>query len=114
MAAVSGIACLILGTAVTGQNWLVYVAMILVGATALGFGGIYVTQVSEIAGAELVGFASGFVGMILALGGLTGPPIFGYIVDKTGSYQIAWLVMAACGLLAAMFAVLVREKKSNF
>jgi ACS family hexuronate transporter-like MFS transporter len=114
MAVISGIACLMLGTGLSGHTWLLYLIMILIGASALGFAGILFTQVGEIAGAESTGFVSGFVGMTIALGSLSGPPVFGYIVDKTGSFQFAWLALAVCGLLSAILILFVREKKSNF
>ncbi len=113
MAAVSGVACLVLGSGFTAGNWLVYVMMILLGATALGFGGIFITMLGEMAGPEAAGFASGFLGTIMALGGLSGPPVYGFIVDATGSFEAAWLLMGACAVVCVVLLLFLREKKSR-
>ncbi len=113
MAGISGLACLMLGTGTIHQGWPIYLWFVLIGATALGFGAIFITLAGEMAGPESAGLASGFAGMMLSLGGLSGPPVFGYIVDKTGSFQFAWLVMAACGIISAILVLMVREQKSK-
>lgn len=113
MAAVSGVACLVLGGGLSESNWLVYLMMILIGATALGFGGIFITMLGEMAGPGAAGFASGFLGTIMALGGLSGPPLYGFIVDATGSFAVAWLVMGGCAVLCLALLLFVREQKSN-
>jgi len=38
-----------------------------------------------------------------------GPPLFGYIVDRTGSYSPAWWSMVAASLAAAGLLLFVRE-----
>ncbi|MBN1367007.1 MAG: MFS transporter [Dehalococcoidales bacterium] len=113
MATVSGIACLVLGSNLSAGNWLVYIMMVLIGATALGFGGIFITMLGEMAGPGAAGFASGFLGTIMALGGLSGPPLYGFIVDATGSFAIAWLAMGGFAVACAVLLLLVREQKSN-
>lgn len=113
MAAVSGVVCFILGSGFVSANWLVYLMMVLLGATALGFGGIFITMLGEMAGPEATGFASGFLGTIMALGGLSGPPVFGIVVDAAGSFGTAWLVMGGCAAVCVILLLFVREKKSK-
>ena len=114
IALVSGLACLMLGTGTFLHGWLVYLWLVLLGATAMGFAGVIITLAGKMAGPESAGFASGFIGMALSLGGLSGPPVFGYIVDKTGSFPAAWLVMAVCSIVSAILVLAVREKKTGF
>jgi sugar phosphate permease len=100
-----------LGLAVGGQNlgWLLYPILLLLGVSAIGWGGLYATLVGELAGKEAVGTATGAATTVLVLGVMTGPPLFGYIVDSTGSFQIGWLAMALAGIAAAVFVALIRE-----
>jgi MFS family permease len=46
---------------------------------------------------------------VVSLGVFVGPPTFGYIVDKTGSYSYAWLFFSAAMGAAALLLHLVRE-----
>jgi MFS family permease len=45
------------------------------------------------------------------LGIFVGPPLFGWIVDRTGSYAPAWWAMLGAALLAALLLVFVREPR---
>lgn len=56
-------------------------------------------EFSKIMGVIMVGFAVGI---------LLGPTSAGWIFDKTGSYEIAFLICTACALLSVVFALLVR------
>lgn len=56
-------------------------------------------EFSKIMGLIMVGFAVGI---------LLGPTSAGRIFDKTGSYEIAFLVCAACAFLSIVLALLVR------
>jgi cyanate permease len=55
----------------------------------------------------------GFSLMILLIGNIAGPPIFGYIVDMTGSYSPAWWFLTACSIGAVALMSLVKEKKEG-
>ena len=74
-------------------------ATFLFGLGAIGWNGVYHTFVGEIAGRELAGTAIGFGLVASYVGVIVGPPVFGYLVDRTGSYAVAW------GTQAAMFAI---------
>ncbi|NIA12464.1 MAG: MFS transporter [Nitrospiraceae bacterium] len=56
-------------------------------------------EFSKIMGLIMVGFAVGI---------LLGPTSAGRIFDKTGSYEIAFFVCAACALLSVLLALLIR------
>lgn len=39
------------------------------------------------------------------LGTISGPPLFGFVVDVSHSYQIGWLFLAAVGTIGTMAAL---------
>ena len=84
---------------------------LILGFVALGWGGIHVTFAGEFGGRELVGTMAGVSVAFLQVGIIIGPPIFGYIVDTTGSYQAAWQLLAILAAVAVALLVLVREEK---
>jgi len=43
------------------------------------------------------------------VGSLGGPPLFGYLMDHTGSYRIAWLAAALAVLVGLMATLALRE-----
>jgi ACS family hexuronate transporter-like MFS transporter len=57
-----------------------------------------------------MGLAMGYSLMILMIGNIVGPPIFGYIIDSTGTYSPAWWFLTACATAALFFMALVQEK----
>jgi MFS family permease len=79
---------------------------IVVGMGAFGWVGLYFALMAEVGGARFAGLMTG-LGVIFAWGGvLLGPPLFGALVEVTGSYRVGWLLLAA--LAAAVAAVLPR------
>lgn len=91
-------------------GWL-YPVVFILGIGAVGFGGVYLTLLSELGGRGGAAKAAG-LGNTIAMGGsILGPPSFGYIVDVSGSYTLAWLSLAAAGALSAVAVLLVRESR---
>jgi len=91
--------------------WSIGVLALIFGACAIGWNGIYLTLVVELVGKGREGMGTGVSLTIAYLGILIGPPCFGYIVDKTGSYTHAWLLLCIMILLTIIFLGLVREPK---
>ena len=91
--------------------WLVGVVVLVFGFAAIGWGGLNLIIVSESTSRENAGLAMGFSVMILLLGNIAGPPLFGYIVDSTGSYSPAWWFLTASSVGAVVLMALVRESK---
>jgi len=54
----------------------------------------------------------GFGAAVSAGGMVIATPIFGYIVDMTNSYRLAWLFVAILGIVGAGFICFIREDKS--
>lgn len=111
LAAVAGVACAILALAGPGRPWLLWVALIMLGVGAVGWGGLFGTLAGETAGAGAAGAAVGVTAAIDNVGIFLGPPLFGLIVDRTGSYAPAWWSMVAAAAAAAVLLALVRERR---
>ncbi len=78
----------------------------LAGLCMVGFQGVSYALIGEIAGKAQTGAALGIVITINSLGAIFGTPLFGYLVDVTGSYSIAWQLLAGAilvGILALTF-----------
>ena len=95
----------------TRQTWLLWVALLLLGVGAVGWGGLFSTLVGETAGAAAAGAAAGVTARLDNIGIFIGPPLFGLIVDRTGSYAPAWWAMVVAAALAACALALVREPR---
>jgi sugar phosphate permease len=82
--------------------WVVTIAVIVLGASAIGWNGLYVTAVSELAGQAAAGTALGLSLAVTQLGVLIIPPLFGLLVDRTGSYQPAWIGLGVFILIGTL------------
>lgn len=86
--------------------------VILLGLASAGFNGIWMNLASEAAGAESAGIATGMSLSIGSSGAVIGPPLFGLLVDATGSYRLAWQALAVlAGLVFAGLAALRLEAR---
>jgi len=102
---------LVIGLSGSHLSWLLYPVLILMGVGGIGFGGIWLTLLSEFGGRRGAGKAVGLGGVITIAGGAIGPPFFGYIVDATGSYQWAWVSLALVSALCVLLLLFVREEQ---
>jgi sugar phosphate permease len=103
--------CLLLGLAGPHLGWLLYPAVFVLGIGAIGFGGVYLTLLSEFGGRGGAAKAAALGSTIGASGSIIGPPTFGHIVDITGSYDLAWLSLALVGVVCVTLLSLVRESE---
>ncbi len=69
--------------------------LFLSGVCLVGYQGVSYALIGELAGKARTGSALGMMITINAACATLGTPVFGYIVDRTGSYTIAWQVLAA-------------------
>lgn len=76
------------------------------GVSVLAWQALHQVAVAELAGAERAGQAIGLTMAILQVGAIVGAPLFGFLVDRTGSYELAWLLFAAL-LAVSVVAVAV-------
>jgi sugar phosphate permease len=77
-----------------------WLLLFLTGITAIGWNGINMTFVGELAGRSASASAAGLNLTGSYLGIITGPPLFGKLVDVTQSYGTSYLVVAGVAVLA--------------
>jgi len=111
LAGVAGVACAILALLGPGHTWLLWAALLMLGVGAVGWGGLFGALAGETAGPAAAGAAAGVTAAIDNVGIFIGPPLFGLIVDRTGSYAPAWWAMVGAAVLAACLLALVREPR---
>jgi MFS family permease len=80
---------------------IIAVAMVL-GATAVGWNGIYLAEVARLAPPGATGIATGGALSFTFLGIVIGPPLFSAIVAASDSYRPAFLAVAFCAAVAAL------------
>jgi MFS family permease len=82
------------------------------GVCLVGYQGVSYALIGEIAGKARTGAGLGMMITINAACATLGTPLFGYIVDRTGSYPVGWRVVAAT-LAVGVFglATLIRDPR---
>lgn len=93
------------------ESWLLVILVWFFGFSAIGWNGIFITFLSELVEKEQVGTVVGMGVTVMQIGVFAFPPLFGLLVDKSGSFEISWrflTLLLACGVLALS---LVREQK---
>jgi sugar phosphate permease len=75
---------------------------VLAGAGAFGWVGLYFALVAEIGGARYAGLLTGVAVAFAWSGVLVGPPVFGLLLEATGSYGWPWLTLAIVALVVAV------------
>jgi len=84
---------------------------LILGLAGIGWAGLHLTLIGEIAGKELAGVVTGIAAAASVIGNVVGPPVFGHLVDITGSYQMSWLLLVLVAVMAAIALIFVREEK---
>ncbi|MBX5491858.1 MAG: MFS transporter [Chloroflexi bacterium] len=79
------------------------------GATVIGWNGVLLTYVAEQAGPYRAGTALGLLTTTVFGGAVLAPPLFGWLVDRFGSYTPAWLALSAILLAGLALFPLLRE-----
>ena len=85
----------------------------LLGLSAFSWTGIYGTLAIELAGSASAASAVAWVHVLGGVGSLGGPPLFGFLVDHTGSYRIAWLAAAVAVLIGLVATLALREGRER-
>ncbi|MFQ5764259.1 MAG: MFS transporter [Rhodospirillales bacterium] len=104
---------LVLMTAVS-PGWGVYLGLglaLLLGASLASYAPLVQTITVEAVEPRLAGSAIGFNMVGTHIGGMIGPPVFGAVIDATGTYGAGWLMTAAVVVAGtAMLCFWFRER----
>jgi len=90
----------------TSSSFLLMPILFLAGVSLVGYQGVSYALIGEISGKARTGAGLGMMITINAAAATVGTPVFGYIVDRTGSYAFAWQILAgtvAIGIVAVAF-----------
>src|SRR5581483_554857 len=88
--------------------------LFLAGVSIVGYQGVSYALIGEIAGKARTGAGLGMMITINSAAATLGTPVFGYIVDRTGSYALAWQILAATVALGILgLALLLKEPKAD-
>jgi MFS family permease len=104
----SGFALLAWIPATTPTSLLITLVLLL-GGTVIGWNGVYITLLSELAPADKRGRTVAYGMTIAQVGIFAGPFAFGILVERAGSYRVAWVVVAAALVVPALILRKVRE-----
>jgi nitrate/nitrite transporter NarK len=86
-------------------GWLLWIAAVLFGASAITWNAIGMLAILVEVSAEDAGRASGYVQTGFYGGFVVSPILFGYSVDVTGGYGLGWGSVAVVFLLATLLAL---------
>ncbi|KAM6946119.1 monocarboxylate transporter 13 [Aplochiton taeniatus] len=81
-------------------------------AYGLAFGAtvsIHITVLAELVGVRRLGSALGFFMLIRSSGGLLGPPIAGFFIDKMSDYGTGFLMAGVALIVSALFLLLLHQ-----
>jgi len=71
------------------------------GAAAFGYMGLYLALVAEVGGVRYAGLLTGVAVSFAWSGVLVGPPLFGIVLEATGSYGLPWAILTAVSVAVA-------------
>ncbi|HEX9490236.1 MAG TPA: MFS transporter [Stellaceae bacterium] len=75
---------------------------VVLGASGLGWNGIYLAEVATLAPPGSAGLVTGGALSLTFLGIVIGPALFSVVVEASGSYRPAFLAAACCAAIAAL------------
>jgi len=78
----------------------------------MGWMGLFTVAIAEVTGTERSGTALGTVNTVLRIGMVSSPPLFGLLVDMSGSYTLAWGSAAAVALVSTAALPIFASKHS--
>ncbi|MBI2831172.1 MAG: MFS transporter [Chloroflexi bacterium] len=111
---ISGVIALVLSFSSEGMpGWLLYLSVGLLGITGFSWNGVFLTFATELSGRQLAATGFGWVVSLMSLGGLVGPPVFGYIVDRTSSYNPSWTIFGLLTMFAAVSVMLIKTPSKS-
>lgn len=100
----SSLAIVLLVWSAGGPSWALYVCVALLGATSLGWNGIYMAELARLSPPALIGDITSAANLFGFAGSFCGPLVFALIASGTASFDWPYLLVASqlalCGVLA--------------
>jgi MFS family permease len=91
---------------------LLFAIVFLAGVCIVGYQGVSYALIGELAGTTRTGVAMGLMITINAAAATLGTPLFGYIIDRSGSYALAWQLLAGMILVGCVgMALFLKEAR---
>ena len=92
--------------------WGMALVAILVGAGGLAWAGVFILIRAELGGLDHSAASTGLGMAVASFGGLLGPPAFGLAVEWSGSYGVAWHILALLVLVGTLAILRVPESSA--
>ena len=93
------------------SSWILFPVLVVFGASAIGWNGVFLAQVARLAPAGQASVATGGTLCITFLGVVLGPPLFGVLAGVLKSYGASYGVLGVVGLIIT--AMLVRSRSTS-
>lgn len=93
--------------------WCIAVIVFVFAFNAIGWHGSWIALIAELAGPEKQGRTLGLAMSIMYPGIIIFPPLFGWLVDYTQVWELAWSVLAGVLVLGSALVWMVREEKAG-
>jgi MFS family permease len=95
------------------EIWLLYLFAIVFGIGIAGSGTSESPLIARLFGLSSHGLIYGVIGLSWTTGGAVGPVITGYLCDRIGNYQLAFLICAIIAVLGLLLLVILRPTKKR-
>ena len=79
--------------------WILFPVLVIFGASAIGWNGVFLAQVARLAPAGQASVATGGTLCITFFGVVLGPPLFGVLAGVLSSYGASYGVLGLLGLM---------------
>ena len=93
--------------------WGIWMVLIVYGASAIGWNGVYLSEVARQAPEGKASMATGGTLTFTFLGVVIGPPIFGALSTSFGSYRAGFLALVVTSSLCAWVLFRLRHKQNQ-
>ena len=93
--------------------WVIWMVLIVYGASAIGWNGVYLSEVARQAPEGKASMATGGTLTFTFLGVVIGPPIFGALSTAFGSYRAGFLALVVTSSLCAWVLFRLRHKQNQ-
>ena len=93
------------------ELWVLYLFAVVFGLALGGMGTSESPLTARLFGLSSHGLIYGVIGLGFTAGGAVGPVVTGYIFDRVESYQLAFVVCAAFGIICLILSAILRPTK---